>query len=338
MTFPLVSIILPTFNRGHLLSRSIVSVLKQTYKDWELIIVDDGSTDGTENLVKSFEDGRINYIRTPGPQGVAAARNLGLSRAKGDLIAFQDSDDEWFHEKLQLQVKRLNELPQEVAMVYSSMVRVKMDGEELINLTPKFEHDEPNTFERALKLEVFGIGIQSSLLKKEAFSKAGSFDCRLKRFVDLEFFIRLAKVFQFQCIEKPLVRYHETQNSISCNEEAGYEAEKVIFNKYEKEISLNPNLLSFYCQRQTDMALKRKDFHHVRYLLRKSIFSGIKKPSEYRHIIFLNKFAEYFYTKARSYWRIKNMMRDFFKDPYSQKLSKLLCRRPAKEAVNRGKL
>lgn len=102
---PKVSVIIPTYNRAHLIGRAIKSVLNQTYKDFEIIIVDDGSTDKTEEVVKDFKDERVRYIRREKNKGGSAARNTGIKAARGEYIAFQDSDDEWLPEKLEKQMK-----------------------------------------------------------------------------------------------------------------------------------------------------------------------------------------------------------------------------------------
>ena len=100
-----VSIILPTYNRAALLPRSIESVLGQTYGDFELIVVDDGSQDDSAAVVARFADKRIHYLRLARNGGVSAARNAGLAEAAGKYIAFQDSDDEWMAEKLERQMR-----------------------------------------------------------------------------------------------------------------------------------------------------------------------------------------------------------------------------------------
>ena len=103
---PTVSIIIPTYNRAHLIGRAIQSVLNQTYQNFEIIVVDDGSTDNTEEMIKEFQkhDKRIKYIRHEKNRGGAAARNTGIKVARGEYIAFQDSDDEWLPEKLEKQM------------------------------------------------------------------------------------------------------------------------------------------------------------------------------------------------------------------------------------------
>lgn len=102
---PTVSVVIPTYNRAHLVGRAIQSVLNQTYQDFEIIVVDDGSTDNTEEVVKSFNDPRIRYIRHDQNRGGSAARNTGIKMARGEYIAFQDSDDEWLPIHLDRKIK-----------------------------------------------------------------------------------------------------------------------------------------------------------------------------------------------------------------------------------------
>lgn len=100
---PAVSVIIPAYNAARYLKNAVASVLFQTFKDWELLIVDDGSTDDTQAVVNSFTDPRIKYIRQENA-GVASARNVGLGQAAGRYIAFLDADDIWIRNKLELQM------------------------------------------------------------------------------------------------------------------------------------------------------------------------------------------------------------------------------------------
>ena len=104
----LVSIIMPAFNSAGYIRESIDSVLAQTYTDWELWVVDDGSTDNTAEVVKKFKDRRIHYVKQATNKGVAAARNLGIARSRGRFLAFLDSDDIWLPEKLEKQLAFMN--------------------------------------------------------------------------------------------------------------------------------------------------------------------------------------------------------------------------------------
>jgi glycosyltransferase involved in cell wall biosynthesis len=110
---PLVSVVIPVYNRAHLLGRAIRSVLAQTFQNLELVVVDDGSTDGSAGAVAPFEDPRIRVIRLPRNRGVSRARNIGIQDARGHLVAFLDSDDEWLPDKLERQVARFREHPAE---------------------------------------------------------------------------------------------------------------------------------------------------------------------------------------------------------------------------------
>jgi len=107
MKSKLVSIILPTFNRAHTLRRAIDSVYKQTYSDWELIIIDNNSTDGTEAIVEGYLGGRIKYFKINNEGIIAKSRNLGIKQSKGELIAFLDSDDWWSSNKLHISVREM---------------------------------------------------------------------------------------------------------------------------------------------------------------------------------------------------------------------------------------
>src|SRR5687768_11826286 len=97
---PTVSIVIPTYDRAALIARSIQSVLNQSYADFELLVIDDGSTDETANVVNAFLDSRMNYVRLPRNAGAAVALNVGIRMSKGKFVSFQGSDDEWLSDNL----------------------------------------------------------------------------------------------------------------------------------------------------------------------------------------------------------------------------------------------
>ena len=103
----LISVVIPTYNRKKQLPECIRSVLAQTYRNIEVLVVDDASTDGTEELFHEIEDPRLHYLRYETNRGACYARNYGAKRAKGELIAFQDSDDTWYEDKLEKQYRFL---------------------------------------------------------------------------------------------------------------------------------------------------------------------------------------------------------------------------------------
>jgi glycosyltransferase involved in cell wall biosynthesis len=128
MSSGLVSVVIPTYNRATLLPRAVDSALQQTYRQVEVIIVDDGSTDDTPGEVarRYGEDPRVRYVRIPNG-GVSGARNVGISLAKGDFVAFLDSDDYWLLWKIELQVKCLSLVP-DAGMIWTNMTAVTDDG------------------------------------------------------------------------------------------------------------------------------------------------------------------------------------------------------------------
>lgn len=238
----LVSVILPTYNRAHTLSRAVNSVLNQTYKNFELIIIDDCSTDNTEEVVKNIHDERIVYIRQSSNKGAAAARNTGIKIAKGDYVAFQDSDDEWMSEKLEKQMKVFESDANDFSVVYTDMLRISSDE------TIKY-WSSPDLFCGKVinpltnEYQVLNLGIQSVLIKKRCFDEIGLFDESFPRFIDLEFFIRLAKRYPFWHIREPLVKYYETEG-ISTNGLAYIKAEKLLLEKYAEATSSNKKFLA----------------------------------------------------------------------------------------------
>jgi glycosyltransferase involved in cell wall biosynthesis len=224
---PLVTVIIPTYNRAHLLSRAIRSVLCQTFQEWELIIVDDGSVDNTEEIVKGFSDPRVRYIRHQANRGESAARNTGIQMARGKYIAFLDSDDEWLPEKLEKQLKIFENSDDEVGVVYTGAVFI--DDE-----TGKQRIKKPRAkgwiFIEELAFNPVGSPSRV-MVKRECFDKCGGFDEKML-LPDWDMWIRLAEQYKFDYVEDPLVRYFEHRGSVSAQADrliAGY---KRLWAKY----------------------------------------------------------------------------------------------------------
>jgi glycosyltransferase involved in cell wall biosynthesis len=206
-----VSVILPTYNRATLLARSIESILGQTYGDLELIIIDDGSRDGSAAVVAGFDDVRVRYLKLPANRGVAAARNAGLAEARGAYIAFQDSDDEWEYEKLDRQMRELEAHP-EAAVVYSDMYRVRADGRVLYHRSPTIVRGRlinPQT----RYWQSYMLAMQPVLMRRACLN-AVVFDERLVLFEDLDLHLRVAQRYEFVHLKEPLVKYHESDGMI----------------------------------------------------------------------------------------------------------------------------
>ena len=125
MNNPLVSVIIPTHNRADMIGRAIGSVLAQARSDFELLVISDGSTDNTEEIVDDVQDSRIWFLKHERSRGASAARNTGLRESRGKYIAFLDDDDEWTHDKLEIQLPVIENSPPEVGLVYAWMEYIK---------------------------------------------------------------------------------------------------------------------------------------------------------------------------------------------------------------------
>jgi len=240
-----VSIILPTHNRDVLLPRAIKSVLNQTFKDFELIIVDDGSTDNTEETIKKFQgkDKRIVYIKNKKNRGAAVSRNKGIKVAKGEYIAFQDSDDEWTLEKLEKQIKIFQRLPNTFGVIYSDALVVNKNGEEEHLSTLPIQYKKIFN-KKTLDYQGLNVFPPSVLMKKECFSKVGFFDERLPAMEDLDFFTRLSQHYKFYYLKEPLFIYHKEKEGISANNYYLFLARKILLKKYFGKIKKEKKFLS----------------------------------------------------------------------------------------------
>jgi len=238
---PKVSVIIPTYNRAHLIARAIQSVLNQTYQDFEIIVVDDGSTDNTEEVVKGFNDGRIRYIQHEKNKGEAAARNTGIKAARGEYIASQDSDDEWLPEKLRKQMEVFKSASSRVGVVYTGFWRIK-DNKKVYTPSSNIKPKEGDIHKNLLK-ENF-IGTPVTLIKKECFHKVGMFNETLPHLVDWEIWIRISKYYQFRCIDEPLLISYYTPDSISADRNALVRARKFILDKYFEDIKKDKRVLA----------------------------------------------------------------------------------------------
>ncbi len=234
---PLVSVIIPTYNRSDEIAKSIESVLKQSYSNIEVIIIDDGSIDNTEELIKNIDDERVVYFYQNN-QGTSSARNKGILLSNGKYIAFQDSDDEWLFDKLRRQVEILEGLGNKVAVCYCDMKRINLNGLETYWKAPHPVNTGDIISNNTLDYQVYGIGIQTVLVRKICVDEIGYFDLDLDRFIDLEWLIRLSLKFNFEYINEPLVNFYESKG-ISTNSKALINARKKIYSKYERELKKN---------------------------------------------------------------------------------------------------
>lgn len=200
---PIVSVILPTYNREALLGRAIRSVLAQSLRELELIVVDDASTDGTAAVVQSFAvtDPRLIYIRQPYNQRAAAARNLGIRRARGEFVAFQDDDDFWFLEKLEKQLRVIRAAGPAVGLNLCAFFKWTRSGTRYVGGAAEFNKALPHLGHDANKAL---ISTPSWLARKEVLVRAGFFDERMRAWDDWEYSLRIGDHCRFSHLEEPL--------------------------------------------------------------------------------------------------------------------------------------
>ena len=214
---PKVSVVLPTYNRAHVLARAIDSVLHQTFQDLELIVVDDSSTDGTTELLQSYSSDMIRVIKLNQNVGPSCARNIGIQSARGELVAFQDSDDEWVSEKLQIQVNQMAAVSPGHRTVGASYTRfiLKDDGGLLQRIVPADDITplDGNIYSTLLRNNV--VDTPTLLVRKEVFDDVGVFDETIERLEDWDLALRIARTYDFAFVDQPLILSHWSANGVN---------------------------------------------------------------------------------------------------------------------------
>ena len=198
---PLVSVIIPTFNREKSVIEAIESVFSQTFRDFELIVVDDGSTDCTAQLVAGYKD-RLTYLRRDN-RGPSAARNLGIKNASGIYVAFLDSDDLWRKNKLKTQIDLVTENPK-IKICYTNEIWIRND----VRVNQKKIHQKYSgwIFQRCLPLCI--ISPSSVLIHREVFDEVGLFDENLIVCEDYDLWLRISSIYPITFIDNPLIIKH----------------------------------------------------------------------------------------------------------------------------------
>lgn len=201
---PLVSVVIPTYNRSGLVLRALRSVLSQSMQDLEVLVVDDGSTDDTAAAVTALDDPRVRYLQQHNA-GVAAARNRGIREARGQLLALLDSDDEWSPDKLARQLACLRESPARVALVYTGVVDDDGEG----GLSVRLPTHRGDVSRDLLQVNVLHGGSSSVLMRRHVVATVGFFDESLPAIEDHDYWIRACRFFEVDFVAEPLVRYHD---------------------------------------------------------------------------------------------------------------------------------
>lgn len=229
-----MSIILPTYNRASLIGETIESVVAQTYKNWELIIVDDGSDDSTESVVQAFADKRITYHKLSHSGFIGKVRNYGIKNSNGELIAFHDSDDLWRADKLVIQINLLSKYP-EAFFVLSNGDKF---GDGSIP-TPDYENVFfGNLFLPILQYERFPFYSPTFLFKKTVMEQTDLLDESVPSSRDIEFFFRVSRNFSGVFTNERLVkiRKHSKNTSEKFNTASYYNNLRVLDSFLQRKL------------------------------------------------------------------------------------------------------
>ncbi len=229
----MISVIIPTYNRLHLIGRAIKSVLNQSYKSFEIIVIDDGSSDGTFDFIqRTFLDVLILKQLN---KGVSSARNLGLKFAKGDWIAFLDSDDEWLRNKLELQVMEIKK-SKNYSICHTNEIWIRNGVR--VNQMKKHQKYGGDIFEKCL--DMCRLSPSSVLIHKKIFKDVGTFDESLIICEDYDLWLRISSKYSILFLDSMLIRKyggHEDQLSKNIN---GIEQHRIqSLEKILKTVDLN---------------------------------------------------------------------------------------------------
>jgi hypothetical protein len=187
---PLVSVVMPTFNRADLIVHAVQSVIDQSFADWELLIVDDGSTDATAERVEALDDHRIVLLRQGRIGNVARLRNLGVAAGRGEYVAFLDSDDLWLPAKLEMQLRALSGRPDE--WCYADHALADSEGVQMPLRSGRFEPVN-GRIARHLLADETSAAVITWLVPRSLFDETGGFDETLHLHEDLDLALRLAE-------------------------------------------------------------------------------------------------------------------------------------------------
>jgi len=295
-----ISCIITTFNRSAFVKKAIESVLAQTYKNFELLVLDNESKDETEEVVKKFKDKRISYIKHK-PLGISEARNLGIRKSKGDYIAFLDDDDEWLTNKLKDQIEVFKKGPKEIGLVYGGFIKIDNDGNVLKKHHPQLKG---SILKELLSQEYpFTASASNPMIRKDVFREIGYYNKNILTGEDWELYLRLAEKLGVDYTPKIVlkIRQHHGERLGDKIEEAA-KLEIFVLKKYKKYFDEDARLKSFYLQRIGGKFCRLGKFKVCRNCLNKAIKINRFNYLAYIQYVF-SLFGRSFYTFMHNFYK-----------------------------------
>lgn len=238
---PKVSVIIPTYNRPELVKKAVASVLRQTYQDFEIIIVDDGMKERAKKSIEEIHDPRILYIQNEKSLGGGGARNVGIKAARGEYVAFLDDDDEWLPEKLETQMNAFEKSSSDVGFCFSAVLNVFDDKEENTSVEEGIKDYSEISFVRFK-----GFMTSSLVIRRKIFNEVGGFDPELPSHQEPELILRIAQKYKGLGINAPLVRMNakSTHEHISSSLERRITGREMVLEKHKEEYARRPKILA----------------------------------------------------------------------------------------------
>ena len=264
-----ISVLVPTYNCVPYLKRALESVLNQTFKDFEIIVINDGSVDNTKKVVESYQKanpGKIVYIYQEN-QGVAVARNAGIKAAKSDYLALLDADDIWCPDRLEKGMETIGSDPG-IGLVHANITRVDENGMTLSTPVRDLKYLTGPMFENIF-LRKADIACPTVLFRKACCDEVGLFDPHLTRLgcEDRELWLRIARKFKIVYIDQVLALYRVRLNSMSNNQQKMLKARLYVVDKFfpsEKNDRLRRLALAKIYRDLGDEHLFRQQFKHAK--------------------------------------------------------------------------
>ncbi|SMC39102.1 glycosyltransferase family 2 protein [Sporomusa malonica] len=275
---PIVSVVIPAYNAGQTIERTIQSVLNQTYQQYEIIVVDDGSSDDTAEKIRKYGD-LVQYISQTNA-GAGAARNTGVRSAKGKWIAFLDSDDEWHPKKLEIQIQFCNSIP-DIVLVTNVPTIIRI-GEEKdfapVSETPAYSIWNHEAFLRRNKIQTSSV-----LISKDAYEAVGGCDTSLLNAQDRDLWLKLLYRGTGICINESLSKYYHLNTGLSRNLVRRFQCDLILIDRWDHRKSDTLDV---------DQRIPVQKFIKIKYAV---LFSMIFKLLRFNHEIAAKQFWHIFY-------------------------------------------
>lgn len=251
---PFFSIIIPVYNKANFIENTLKSVFQQSFTDYEIILINDGSTDDSESKIVTFNDSRIHYFSKKN-EGVSETRNLGIEKAKSEFITFIDADDYWYPNFLEEMFLLIKKFPEQ--SVFSAAIEIE-NTKTVIPSSYSIEKVNDNVlvnyFEASYKESV--LFTSCAVFHKSVFEKVGKFDPLIKSGQDTDLWIRIGLIYPIVFSFKILTRYIYDPNSLS--KKKSFMNSKMNFSKFKEEEKKNLALKKFLDLNRFSLAIKSK--------------------------------------------------------------------------------